>query len=183
MFDAHAVSRTLSYWLRHAPEAGGFALDAEGWAHTDEVLAGLRSRFGDVDFDGLLRVVETNDKQRFEFSPDLARLRARQGHSVEVDLALSPRTPPTILYHGTSERFAAAIFAKGLLPMGRHHVHLSHDLETARRVGARRKEPIVLEVAAGRMHAAGHRFFVTGNRVWLVDRVPPEFLVRSGSGR
>lgn len=183
MVDTHSVSRTLSYWLRHAPEVGGFALDAEGWASTDDVLAGLRSRFADIDFDGLLRVVETNDKQRFEFSPDLARLRARQGHSVEVDLALSAVTPPRILYHGTSERFAAAIFGKGLLPMGRHHVHLSQDQETARRVGARRKGPIVLEVAARRMHEAGHRFFVTGNRVWLVDRVPPEFLARLESSR
>ena len=58
----------------------------------------------------------------------------------------------------------------------RHHVHLSGDERTARRVGRRRGRPVVLVVEAGRMHADGRAFFRSANGVWLTDSVPPEYL-------
>lgn len=60
--------------------------------------------------------------------------------------------------------------------MGRHHVHLSRDEETARQVGARRGRAVVLTVQAGRMYGAGHPFYRSENGVWLAEAVPPEFL-------
>ena len=93
-----------------------------------------------------------------------------------MDLDLPARTPPEVLYHGTVERFLAAILAEGLRPMRRHHVHLSPDEATALRVGARRGEPVVLTVDAARMHADGHEFRMSGNGVWLVAGVPPQYL-------
>jgi putative RNA 2'-phosphotransferase len=80
------------------------------------------------------------------------------------------------LYHGTVERFLPAILSEGLLPMGRHHVHLSPDLDTAVKVGARRGQPIVLRVKASDMARAGYRFQLTSNRVWLTRHVPPLYL-------
>jgi putative RNA 2'-phosphotransferase len=142
------------------------------------VLAALARQRLPGDIDALLATVEQSDKQRFEISADLSRLRARQGHSVAVELALAPTAPPPLLYHGTVERFLDAIFAEGLRKMARHHVHLSPDAETATRVGARRGRPVVLEVAAAAMRASGAVFFVTGNGVWLTDAVAPHFLRR-----
>jgi putative RNA 2'-phosphotransferase len=66
--------------------------------------------------------------------------------------------------------------AEGLRPMSRHHVHLSPDIATARRVGARRGRPVILEVAATRLAARGQAFHLSGNGVWLTAHVPPEFL-------
>jgi putative RNA 2'-phosphotransferase len=171
------ISKTLSYWLRHRPDAAGLALDAQGWAATDGVLAALAAQHG-ADFERLVAVVEGNDKQRFEFSADLERIRARQGHSVEVKLALEPAAPPAVLFHGTVERFLDAILARGLKKMRRHHVHLSGDVETARKVGARRGEPVILAVDAAAMAAEGAVFYVTGNGVWLTDAVPAERIRR-----
>jgi putative RNA 2'-phosphotransferase len=131
-----------------------------------------------ADIDALLRVVEENDKQRFELSPDLQRIRARQGHSVAVELALAPAAPPAVLYHGTVERFLDAIMAEGLRKMRRHHVHLSPTLETAQRVGARRGRAIILEIDATAMSADGAVFFVTENGVWLTESVAPRYLRR-----
>lgn len=174
------ISKTLSLWLRHKPEAGGLRLSPEGWAETEDVLKALQDRNLPGDPDTLNRVVETNDKKRFELSADGRLIRARQGHSVEMDLALEPVAPPDILFHGTVERFLPAILSEGLKPMKRQHVHLSGDRETARRVGARRGKPVILTVASGEMAKAGHSFYLSTNGVWLTDTVAPEFL--SGPG-
>jgi putative RNA 2'-phosphotransferase len=174
--DDVALSKTLSYWLRHAPEPAGLTLDAQGWADVGLLMTALAAQDPAIDFDRLVTVVELSDKQRFELSADAARIRARQGHSVAVDLDLPPVTPPDVLYHGTVERFLGAILSEGLKPQARHHVHLSSDLETARRVGQRRGEPVILTVDAGAMAADGAVFFVTANGVWLTDHVPADRL-------
>ncbi|MGE0741304.1 MAG: RNA 2'-phosphotransferase [Hyphomonadaceae bacterium] len=176
MADHVRISKTLSYWLRHRPDEAGLTLDAQGWAPVDQVLQALAERALPGDFETLLTVVEQSDKQRYELTPDLMGIRARQGHSVNIDLALAPAVPPTVLYHGTVERFLDAIVSEGLSKMRRHHVHLSPDVETALRVGARRGKPVVLEVDAAAMHRDGRIFYVTQNAVWLTDHVPAIYL-------
>lgn len=165
------ISKTLSLWLRHKPEAAGLTLTHEGWTEVDRVLAALR-----VDWERLLQVVETNDKSRFELSADGSWIRARQGHSVQVQADWVSVTPPEHLYHGTIAQFWAVIQTEGLKPMKRHHVHLSPDVETARRVGQRRGKPVVLVVDAAAMSKAGAPFLLTPNGVWLASHVPPHFL-------
>jgi putative RNA 2'-phosphotransferase len=171
------LSKTLSYWLRHAPEAGGLTLDDAGWAPLDAVRAAI-ARQG-LDPALIERTVAESDKQRFELSADGANIRARQGHSVSVDLDWPVAEPPEHLYHGTVERFLEAIFAEGLKPMARHHVHLSPDVETAARVGARRGEAVILRIAAGDMARGGAVFRLSSNGVWLAETVPPAFITRT----
>jgi putative RNA 2'-phosphotransferase len=171
-----ATSKLLSYVLRHRPDSIGLALDAHGWAGVDDLLARLAAAGHAVDRALLARVVADNDKQRFAFSEDGARLRASQGHSIDVDLGLAPAPPPDVLYHGTASRFLKSILAAGLRASGRHHVHLSADVATARRVGARHGFPAVLRVDARRMRADGIVFYLSDNGVWLNDTVPPRYL-------
>jgi putative RNA 2'-phosphotransferase len=103
---------------------------------------------------------------------------AQQGHSVVVDLGLQAAPPPPKLYHGTIPGALDAILAEGLSKMQRHHLHLSPDVETATKVGARRGKPVVLEVDAAAMAADGHVFFRSANGVWLTDAVPLHYLRR-----
>ena len=124
----------------------------------------------------LLDIVDTNDKRRFTISMDGRRIRAAQGHSVEVDLGLPTVTPPEMLYHGTASQNLDAIFEIGLNPGRRRQVHLSPDPETAMRVGRRHGKPIVLRVEASKMHAEGHIFYLSDNGVWLTDSVPAPYL-------
>ncbi len=170
------ASKFLSLVLRHRPEVAGVQPDAEGWVDVDALLGGARRAGVDLDRERLARVVAENDKGRFELSADGTRIRARQGHSIPVELGLEPVAPPARLYHGTVDRFAASIRAGGLVRGQRHHVHLSADLETATRVGARRGAPVILTVDAARMHADGFVFTCTANGVWLVEHVPPPYL-------
>lgn len=171
-----SLSKRLSYILRHAPESIGLTLDAHGWASVDELIAKCAAAGLSITWEQLAEAVATNDKKRFSFSEDGLRIRAAQGHSIEVDLGLGAIEPPALLYHGTATRFLPSIRAKGLVPGSRQQVHLSADAATATKVGARHGKPVVLTVAAGAMHAAGLKFFRADNGVWLTDRVPPEFL-------
>jgi putative RNA 2'-phosphotransferase len=170
------LSKTLSYWLRHRPEAGALVLDAQGWADMGAVLAALARSGTPTSVDRLRTMIDRNAKQRFELSPDAKRVRARQGHSVAVALDWPSAVPPDLLYHGTVRRNLDAILTQGLRRMQRHHVHLSPDAETARRVGARRGSPVILGVRARELNASGTPFFLTANQVWLVEAVPPDFI-------
>lgn len=173
------VSKAMSYWLRHAPEVGGLTLAESGWAPVRDVLAALSRKGLTSDLAELHRTVAESDKNRFELSEDGENIRARQGHSVDVDLDWPVADPPEHLYHGTVERFVDAIMAEGLKPMKRHHVHLSPDTATATVVGARRGEALILRIAAGAMAREGRVFRLSSNGVWLADSVPPEFIERA----
>jgi putative RNA 2'-phosphotransferase len=172
------VSKFLAKHLRHAPEDLKLTLQPGGWVAVDDLLSASEGIGFRITYDELIECVETNDKQRFAFDETGDLIRANQGHSTAVDLQLEKRQPPAILYHGTVDRFLASIMSQGLKKGQRHHVHLSKDVETARKVGSRRGNPVVLQVDAGGMHEQGHVFYVSANGVWLTDAVPADFLTK-----
>jgi putative RNA 2'-phosphotransferase len=170
------TSKLISLILRHEPAKFGVVLDRAGWTPVESLLAALADHGHPITRTDLDKIVVTSDKQRFALSPDGARIRANQGHSIDVELELAPAEPPAILYHGTVDRFVASIRAQGLVKGARHHVHMSGDVETATAVGGRRGKPVVLAIDAATMLADGHAFFRSQNGVWLVDHVPPQYL-------
>lgn len=172
------VSKFLAKHLRHTPEALGLTLQPGGWVLVDDLLSASERAGFAISYDELIECVETSDKKRFSFDDTGNLIRANQGHSVAVDLQLDEKQPPDVLFHGTVERFLASIMADGLKKGKRHHVHLSSDTETARKVGTRRGKPIILQVDARKMHSEGFKFFLTANGVWLTDAVPAAFLAR-----
>ena len=172
------LSKYLSKYLRHRPEALGLALMPGGWVEVDALLAASAQRGFLISRDELEEVVARNDKKRFAFDESGTLIRAQQGHSAPVDLELEPARPPEVLYHGTPERNLTAIMRDGLLKMSRHHVHLSPDEATARAVGARRGRPVVLAVHAEKMRRDGCVFYRSGNGVWLVEHVSPRYISR-----
>lgn len=171
------ISKFLSLILRHQPEKIGLTLDINGWALLDELIAksennGVLFTKEDLEF-----VVKTNDKQRFSFNEDKTKIRANQGHSLQnVTIVTETKTPPPFLYHGTVAKFIPSIKENGLQKMSRQHVHLSSDLETAKKVGNRRGKPIILTVQSSAMYKKGYEFFLSENGVWLTNLVPTEFI-------
>ena len=171
------LSKFLSLILRHKPETIGIILDEHGWADVEELLHGIQKSGRNIDLPLLERIVAENDKQRFSFSEDRKKIRANQGHSVQVDVELNPKEPPEVLFHGTVEKSRASIEEKGILKGNRLYVHLSGDVETALKVAARRKgERLIYEVDAGRMFRDGFLFYQSVNGVWLTETVPAEYL-------
>ncbi len=170
------ISKFLSLVLRHKPETIGIALDENGWASTKELIEKMSASGTELNFETLAHVVETNPKKRFAFNEDRSRIRASQGHSLEIELGYAPKTPPEILYHGTAVDNLDSIRENGLQKQSRHHVHLSADKETAQKVGMRHGKPVVLEVLSGEMQRSGVVFYRSENGVWLTDFVGVGFI-------
>ncbi len=168
------LSKHLSYILRHRPDVIGLELDSQGWATIDDLVEKV-TKFN-LTNDLLRVVVETNDKQRYRISDDGKRIKANQGHSIDIDLDLEPVQPPHVLYHGTADRFMDTIKADGLTKQNRHHVHLSESEPVAMTVGGRHGRPVIIIISARKMYEDGFQFYKTANNVWLVDHVPPEYM-------
>jgi putative RNA 2'-phosphotransferase len=177
-----SISKFLSYVLRHRPDEIGLRLDAQGWVPIAELLDACASHGRTIARADLDDVVATNSKARFAVSEDGLRIRASQGHSIDVELGYEPALPPEVLYHGTATRNLESIRAHGLLKGRRHHVHLSADATTARTVGTRHGVPVVLEIRSGEMARGGVEFFLSANGVWLTDAVPYAYITE-GSGQ
>ena len=175
MVDQVWLSKKMSYVLRHNPGSIDIELDKQGWVDFEQFVDQLRSVGGaDVDRDDVVQVIIESDKQRFQLED--SRIRAAQGHSIDVDLGLTPTKPPPVLWHGTVERFIESIWSRGLVAGGRTHVHMSDSLDTATAVGARRGQPVILAVDAMSMHHEGHDFYQSANGVWLAEHVPSSFI-------
>lgn len=175
MPDDIQISKFMSLVLRHAPEQAGLLLDENGWTDLGALCAVIERKFGASPED-VARVVAENPKKRFAI--DGGRIRAVQGHSVDIDLGLAPCAPPALLYHGTKEEFLPAILREGLRAQSRQHVHLSRDMETACIVARRRKgKDAILRIDSAAMAGDGLTFFLSDNGVWLTDSVPPRYLL------
>jgi len=174
--EAIRTSKLLSLVLRHEPERVGLRLGDGGWVGVEELLQAVNGHGAALTLAQLRHIVATSDKKRFAISDDGQRIRASQGHSVEVDLQYPPQMPPELLYHGTAVRFIDSIRQHGLQKMERHDVHLSAETKVTVQVGARHGKPALLTIRAGDMHRAGFVFRCSSNGVWLAEHVPPQFI-------
>lgn len=169
------VSKYISLILRHKPETIGISLDEHGWANVKDLIEGV-NKTHKLDMKTLEEIVETDDKQRYSFNEDKTKIRANQGHSVNVDVELEEVEPPEFLWHGTGEKYVESIRETGLVPKSRLYVHLSDSYGTAILVGKRHGKPMVFCVKSGQMYTDGYKFYRSKNGVWLTKFVPEEYL-------
>ena len=174
--DKTSLSKYIALILRHKPETIGITLDENGWASVSELLSGINASGNKIDMQTLEEIVAEDEKQRYSFNADKTKIRANQGHSINVDVELKKAEPPEILFHGTGEKFVPSIKSEGLKPKSRLYVHLSKDRETAVKVGSRHGKPVVFEVNSGEMSRNGFEVFLSENGVWLTKIVPAEYL-------
>ncbi|MGK4569009.1 RNA 2'-phosphotransferase [Flavobacterium sp. 3HN19-14] len=174
--ERNSLSKFLSLVLRHKPREIDLILCDEGWASVKELLEKLNANNKNISFEDLKYIVELNDKKRFIFSDNFSRIRANQGHSLNIDLKLKPVIPPAILYHGTAHKNITSIMEKGILKQERNFVHLSADIETANKVGVRHGKPAIFEVSALEMYKNHFKFYLSENNIWLTDFVDKNYL-------
>ena len=172
-----STSKFISLILRHKPQVIGITLDEHGWADVKELIDGVnRSEGHFLDQEILEEIVRTDEKQRYSFNEEHTLIRANQGHSISVDVELEKRIPPDILWHGTGEKYVTSIKERGLLPRSRLYVHLSNDIETAKKVGSRHGKPVIFQVDCRKMEQGGYAFFLSANNVWITKEVPASYL-------
>lgn len=176
--DITALSKFLSYVLRHHPEDIGLELDDRGWAEVSEMIKKSQDEGRNLDRDAIQQIIENSSKQRFILSSDGKYIRAGYGHSIDVDLQLKPKAPPEKLYHGTARDNVASIFAEGIQARSRNFVHLSTTVDEALNVGGRHGEPKILLVFAGQMSHKGYDFYQSESEgsIWLTSNVPSQYI-------
>lgn len=174
--DKKRIGKFLSLILRHEPQKIGIELDEQGWANVKELIEKCKKHRYHFSMEDLIEIVETNDKQRYSFNEKRNKIRANQGHSIDIDLALRPVEPPEYLYHGTATRFVSSIMEQGILKGSRQYVHLSKDKETATKVGSRHGKPAILTIMSGNMYKDGILFYQSDNGVWLTDYVDVKYI-------
>lgn len=173
------IGRLIIYALRHKPEELNVVLDEHGWVDIGVLLEALSAKGYKITREQLEYLAETSDKQRFGLDASGDKIRANQGHTVDVDLGYEPQTPPEYLYHGTNREAVKNILNDGLHKMRRHAIHLSEDLNTAIDVGSRRGAPFMLRVQSGKMYEDGYTFHLSDNGVWLTSSVPIKYIETS----
>ena len=173
------ISRYMALLLRHKPEIAGLVLDKQGWADVDMLLKCISENMEPVSFERLCEIVKNDSKQRYSFNEDKSRIRANQGHSVNVDVGLKVAVPPEYLYHGTATRCVESIDRGGIIRKTRLYVHLSRDTETATQVGMRHGKPFIYRVKSGEMARDGYVFYLSENGVWLTENVPVKYLEKT----
>ena len=161
--------KQLSFLLRHDTE---YRFDEHGYREVQDLV----QNHGFTK-DEIVELVETNDKQRYEFNDDKSKIRARQGHSVNVNVDLKETLPPDVLFHGTATRFLESIREKGILKMSRNYVQLSEKIDTAMEVGGRHGNPVVLGVDTKTMREDGIKFYLSNNNVWLTEFVDSKYIL------
>ncbi len=170
------LSTFVAKILRHQPEIIGISLDKNGWAKTNELVDGIKKVYPFFTMEYLDEIVYTDSKTRYLYSEDKSLIRANQGHSIDVDVGLSIATPPKILYHGTATKSLNSILEEGLKPMTRQYVHLSAEIETAKKVGTRHGEVVLLEIDTEKMTNDNVEFLISYNNVWLTKYVHPKYI-------
>ena len=173
---AKSLGVYMTYILRHKPQDIGIAMDTQGWVSVLDFLQKAKY-VKQVTLEMLIAEVEADEKGRFEFNSNRSKIRCVQGHSVEnVILNLELYTDRAPLYHGTADKNVASIMHEGILKRKRKHVHISNDIETARRVGQRHGAPVVFEIDTQAMITHGYKFYQAENGVILTDHVPSRYI-------
>ena len=170
------ISRYISYLLRHCPDEGNLEMDEHGWVDVDRLINHLRKTYRDFCKKYLDEIVRSDNKQRYSFNSDYTKIRANQGHSIEVDLQLINQKPPKYLYHGTGIKYVDSIEKNGICKQSRQYVHLSNNTKTAQDVGKRHGAPILITILAEKMFEDGYEFYLSDNKVWLTDYVPTKYI-------
>ncbi len=174
----YRLSKVVSHALRHVPEEYGLSLDKDGWVEINALTSALKTK----DFRGetltkkeLVEMIHQSSKVRHEIKDD--KIRALYGHSTEEKMIKEMKTPPEILYHGTSSEKADIIMNEGLKPMSRHYVHLSIDQVTAKQVGCRKStNPVIFKVRAKQASSEGIKFYMGNDSIWLSDEIPVQYI-------
>lgn len=175
--DTIKYSKLMSKVLRHDPALLNLDMDTNGWVSIDQLMEHMKSiKHMEITRTQLFHVVANNDKKRFVVDETKTKIRANQGHSINVDLQMQSHTPPDVLYHGTATRFIDSIKQDGIKSMSRNHVHLSTDPQAAIKVGSRHGKGVALLVRASDMHADGIKFYKSENGVWLTEFVHRDYL-------
>ena len=172
------LSMKLSGILRHGKDGFAPRIDGNGWLEITQLLE--HSHFcqqHNVTQQQIEDIVANNDKQRYKISDDGLRIKANQGHTIDiVDTTLVPITLEdaagySAVVHGTYYKSLHPIRRDGLSKMRRTHIHLTASDRVDASIGVisgfRGSTEVLIYVDMSAAIADGIAFFLSENNVIL----------------
>jgi len=168
------LGRFVSGTLRHFPASAGVEMDRFGWVNLNDFCDIMRKRYIWMRKEYLYALVESDEKGRYEIRD--SRIRARYGHSVDIDLDYKESNSP-YLYYGISPEEVDVLLENGIFPIKQRYVHLSTSYEKAVEVALIHTEsPIILQIDAFKAQEDGISLKLATNDIVLAEKIPSEYL-------
>lgn len=168
------LGRLVAGALRHFPDDLGLEMDPRGWVDLDDLSEAIGTRYRWANKRLVISLVQSDPKERYEIRE--GKIRAKYGHSVDVNLD-HPRNELPALYYGANEEEADRILEVGLKAATQRYVHLSTTPEKAWYVGTfRTNSPRVIRVDAEAAQRAGVKMMAVSENIVISENVPPEHL-------
>lgn len=168
------LGRFISGALRHFPDDLGLAMNQHGWVDVDVLVDAMRTRYKWSNREKLYSIIESDEKGRYEIKGN--KIRARYGHSVDVDLDYDENTLPE-LYYGASREEVDILLEKGIRPVKQRYVHLSTSVDKAREVAKiHTEDPVLLVINAEEARNDGVILLSATENIVLADEIPPQYL-------
>jgi putative RNA 2'-phosphotransferase len=167
-------SKYLSQLLRHNPGKLGLHMDQAGWVPISELMSAFT-------LSELIKIVENDQKQRYQMDQGHTKIRATSGHSIPgivPDLKIATNVPEE-LFHGTSKENLDLIYRSGALKsMNRNYIHLTSDQADAWKVGSRHGTPVVIVLDSVKMVTDGYKFYkpVTDRYFFVSADIPVSYI-------
>ena len=168
------LGRLVAGALRHFPDDLGLSMDSCGWVDLAALSDVIHRRHRWADQNMLTALVVSDPKKRYEING--GEIRARYGHSVNVELD-HPKNRLPLLYYGANEEEADRILEVGLKSASQRYVHLSTTPEKAWQVGTfRTGNPKVIRINSAAAQASGVNMLTVNDDIVLSDPIPSGFL-------
>jgi len=158
--------------LRHNPKKYNLKMDEFGNTDILSLLDKIHSKpkWKTVTLDDIQKIVDNDNKKRYEISKQL--IRARYGHSFPVQHDNKKGTLPAYLYHGTNVNALSLILNSQIETMKRDKVHLSETTHFATLAGKRKGQLVLLKIDTKLAVASGTEFVYADDEVWLSTPIP-----------
>lgn len=168
------LGRLVAGALRHFPGDLGLEMDSKGWADFDQLTRVIRTRYHWANQNLVAALLQSDPKMRYEVQEGMVR--ARYGHSVNVDLDY-PANEASNVYYGANEEEADRILEVGLKSATQRYVHLSTTPEKAWHVSTfRTNNPRVIEVDAKKAQEAGLTIMTVSKDIVISENIPAQYL-------
>jgi len=168
------LGRFISGALRHFPDDLGLAMNQHGWVDLDVLVDAMRTRYKWSNKEKLFSIIESDEKGRYEIKVN--KIRARYGHSVDIDLDYDENTLPEV-YYGASREEVDILLEKGIKPVKQRYVHLSTSVDKAREVAKiHTEDPVLLVINAEEAQNDGVAILSATENIVLADEIPPQYL-------
>lgn len=168
------MGRFVSGALRHFPDDLGLAMNQHGWVDIDVLCEVMKTKFSWATKERFFALVNSDSRERYEVSG--SKIRARYGHSVNVDLDFPDNELP-VLYYGASPEEADMILDSGIKPVRQRYVHLSTTHEKAVEVATIHTErPIIFVVDSQAAQRDGIKMMTANKNIVLSETIPPKYL-------